>query len=100
MSLNWLRGFQRLGHDVWYVEDDSVWPYDPMDNTVTDNCSYAVSHVARCTERIGLKGRWAFRLVVGTCISGVSQPYGGQRGHTCGDSGGTRAEAVMSKIES
>lgn len=62
LYLNWLRGFQRLGHDVWYVEDDTVWPYDPKQNTVTDDCSYAVNHVARCMERIGLKDHWAFRL--------------------------------------
>src|SRR5262245_65865718 len=26
LSLNWLRGLAGLGHEVWYVEDDSVWP--------------------------------------------------------------------------
>ena len=60
--MNWLRGFQRLGHDVWYVEDDSVWPYDPVQNTITDDCTYAVSHVASCMSHIGLENRWAFRL--------------------------------------
>jgi hypothetical protein len=60
--VNWLRGFQRLGHDVWYVEDDSTWPYDPEQNTVTDDCSYAVRHVAELMERIGLQDRWTFRL--------------------------------------
>ncbi len=62
LYLNWLRGFHRLGHDVWYVEDDSVWPYDPERDTVTDDCSYAVRHIAFCMERIGLPNRWAFRL--------------------------------------
>lgn len=62
LYLNWLRGFQRLGHEVWYVEDDTVWPYDPIQNTVTDDCSYAVGHIARCMEQIGLGDRWAFRL--------------------------------------
>ena len=62
LYLNWLRGFQRLGHDVWYVEDDTVWPYHPEQNTITDDCSYAVRHLDRCLERIGLAGRWAFRL--------------------------------------
>jgi hypothetical protein len=62
LYLHWLRGFQRLGHDVWYVEDDTVWPYDPLVDTVTDNCSYAVQHIATCLERIGLKDRWAYRL--------------------------------------
>lgn len=62
LYLNWLRGLYRLGHEVWYVEDDSVWPYDPEKNEITDHCSYAVRHISRCMERIGLKGQWAFRL--------------------------------------
>jgi hypothetical protein len=63
LYLNWLRAFARLGHDVWYVEDDSVWLYSPESNSVTDDCSYAVRHIAACMERIGLSDRWAFRLV-------------------------------------
>src|SRR3954466_3470812 len=62
LYLNWLVGLRRAGHDVWYVEDDTVWPYDPVANTVTDDCSYAVRHVSECLERIGLGARWAFRL--------------------------------------
>ncbi|HWP35418.1 MAG TPA: hypothetical protein VNM66_07470, partial [Thermodesulfobacteriota bacterium] len=61
--LNWLRAFHRLGHEVWYAEDDSTWPYDPEQETVTDDCRYAVRHVATCLARIGLPDRWAFRLV-------------------------------------
>lgn len=69
LYLNWLRGLSRLGHEVYYVEDDTVWPYDPERNAVTDDCSYAVRHLERCMERIGLDGRWAFRLAdrPGTC---------------------------------
>ena len=62
LYLNWLQGLAALGHDVWYVEDDTVWPYDPVANTVTDDCSYATRHVARCLRRIGLADQWAFRL--------------------------------------
>jgi hypothetical protein len=62
LYLNWLRGLSRLGHEVWYVEDDTVWPYDPERDTVTDDCVYAVRHVATATARIGLPDRWAFRL--------------------------------------
>ena len=60
--MNWLIGFKRLGHEVYYVEDDTVWPYDPVQNTVTDDCRYAVNHIRQCMERIGLRNRWAFRL--------------------------------------
>jgi hypothetical protein len=62
MFLNWLCGFRALGHDVWYVEDHLWWPYDPEQNMGTDDCSYAVRHVATCTDRIGLADRWAVRL--------------------------------------
>ncbi len=62
LYLNWLRAFAKLGHEVWYVEDDSVWPYDPIQNSVTDDCRYAVKHIANSLERVGLAGQWAFRL--------------------------------------
>ena len=62
LSLNWLRGFHRLGYEVWYVEDDTAWPYDPIKKTLTEDCSYAVRHISNCMERIGLANRWAFRL--------------------------------------
>src|SRR6185369_10580646 len=62
LYLNWLLGLSRLGHDVWYVEDDSVWPYDPIQNTVTCDCTYAVKHVSTCMEQVGLADKWAFRL--------------------------------------
>ena len=62
LFLNWLRGLSRLGHEVWYVEDDSVWPYHPGHNQITADCSYAVAHIAGTLDRIGLRGRWAYRL--------------------------------------
>jgi hypothetical protein len=62
LYLNWLRGLSALGHEVYYVEDDTVWPYDPERNAVTDDCSYAVAHVAASMRAIGLQDRWAFRL--------------------------------------
>ena len=62
LYLNWLQAFSRLGHDVYYVEDDTVWPYDPEKNAVTEDCGYAVRHISGCLQRIGLAGHWAFRL--------------------------------------
>ena len=61
LYLNWLRGLHRLGHEVWYVEDDTVWPYDPERNSVTDDCSYAVRHIASCMKQAGMPDNWAFR---------------------------------------
>jgi hypothetical protein len=62
LYLNWLRGLAELGHDVWYVEDDESWPYDPVAQSSTDDCVYAVEHVRRCASAIGLGERWAFRF--------------------------------------
>lgn len=62
LYLNWLRGLIQLGHEVWYIEDDTVWPYDPIQQCVTSDCSYAVNHIANCLAKIGMKDRWAFRL--------------------------------------
>ena len=61
LYLNWLRGLSRLGHEVWYVEDDATWPYDPRANTIVDDPSYAGEYLERVLARIGLSGRWAYR---------------------------------------
>jgi hypothetical protein len=63
LYLNWLRGLSRLGHDVWYVEDDATWPYDPRANAMVDDPTYAVGHLSRSLERIGLGDRWAYRAL-------------------------------------
>jgi hypothetical protein len=75
LYLNWLRGLAANGHDVWYVEDDSVWPYDPEQDTVTDDCNYAVRHIETSMARVGLPGQWAYRLAdrEGACWGMSSQ---------------------------
>jgi hypothetical protein len=62
LYLGWLRGLASLGHEVYYVEDDTVWPYDPAANTVSDDCGYAVAHIQRSMQALGMADRWAFRL--------------------------------------
>ena len=62
LYLGWLRALASLGHEVYYLEDDAVWPYDPEANAVGDDCRYAVRHIARSMEAIGMADRWAFRL--------------------------------------
>ncbi len=62
LYLNWLRALAAHGHEVWYVEDDPAWPYDPVENTVTADAAYAIRHLEKAMARIGLSGRWAFRI--------------------------------------
>jgi hypothetical protein len=76
LFLNWLRGLQRLGHDVWYVEDDVLWPYDGRTQTTTEDWTYAVDHVERCMRRIGLADQWAVRF---SPVPGARWGPGGDR---------------------
>ena len=59
-ALHYLEGLRRLGHDVYYVEDTGAWPYDPEQNTVTDDPRFPVTHIGRLLQRIGMGGRWAY----------------------------------------
>ncbi len=69
LYLNWLRALAAHGHEVWYVEDDPMWPYDPIQNTVTDDARYARKHLADSMARIGLADQWAYRIhgLAGAC---------------------------------
>ena len=59
--LHYLEGFERLGHDVSYVEDTGNWPYDPVLETVTDDATNAVRKLGGLLAAHGFGERWAFR---------------------------------------
>jgi hypothetical protein len=59
--LHYLEGFRRLGYDVYYVEDTGEWPYNPEQNTVTNECKYTVSYIAHLMDWCGMPDRWAYR---------------------------------------
>jgi hypothetical protein len=61
--LQYIEGFRRLGHDVFYLEDTQRWPYDPVAETVTDDAGPAIAYVATLMERCQLSGAWAYRDV-------------------------------------
>ncbi len=63
LYLNWLRGFMQNGCEVYYVEDDATWPYDPRVDTITDDPSYAVDYLAKTLGRIGLSKHWGYRAL-------------------------------------
>jgi hypothetical protein len=61
-SLQWLVGFQRLGHEVYLVEKYG-WPnscYDPSQGVMSDDCSYGTEMLSRLLARFGLEDRWCF----------------------------------------
>lgn len=58
--VHYIVGLQRLGHEVYYVEDTSRIPYDPVQQTPTEDYSYAANILARLAAEFGFEHRWAF----------------------------------------
>ena len=58
--MHYLVGLQRLGYDVWYIEDGGANPYDPRVASVMMECGYNVGFLRRAMESHGLGGRWAY----------------------------------------
>ena len=54
-------GLRRLGHDVYYFETTSSWPYDPIRRTRVDDSDYALPYLKRVCEEFGMAERWAYR---------------------------------------
>src|SRR5258708_4688256 len=61
MDMQIAAGLRPLGHDAYYFELTSCWPYDPVREACVGDSDYAVPYLAGVAERFGLGGRWAFR---------------------------------------
>jgi hypothetical protein len=59
--LQYVLGFRKLGHDVYYLEDSGACPYDPRQDSVTMDVSYSVGYMKRHFQAYGLDERWAYR---------------------------------------
>jgi hypothetical protein len=60
--LQYVLGFARLGHDVWYVEDSGQWPYNPNTDGLVEGCEYNVAFLEGVMNRFGLSGKWAYHF--------------------------------------
>ena len=58
--IHYIVGLQRLGHEVYYVEDGLRYPYDPEAFTITEDFSYAARTLDRLARTYGFDGRWCF----------------------------------------
>lgn len=56
--IHYLVGLQRLGHEVWYLEDSNRCPYNPVTQQIEDAPDYALATIARLAEQFGFQ--WAF----------------------------------------
>ena len=59
--LHYLVGLQRLGCEVWYVEDTSSYPYDPIAMTVTEDERSSVDIIGKLASEFGFEHRWIYR---------------------------------------
>ena len=61
MHMQIVAGLRRLGHDAYYFETTSTWPYDPIRQMKVCDSDYAVPYLAQVAARFGLSDRWAYR---------------------------------------
>jgi len=58
--IHYIVGLQRLGHDVYYIEDSARLPYNPITFEVNEQFDYAAKLFARLASTFDFKNRWAF----------------------------------------
>ncbi len=72
--IHYIVGLQRLGHDVFYIEDSARFLYDPETNEDTTDYRYAARLLQRLAAEFGFERRWAFcaRYLPGTPTVGLT----------------------------
>ena len=58
--IHYIVGLQRLGHEVYYIEDSARLPYNPVTYEVTNDYSYAAGILDRLAREYGFQGRWSY----------------------------------------
>jgi hypothetical protein len=58
--IHYIVGLQRLGHEVYYVEDTSNYPYNPVAFDINADYSYAAQTLGKLAETYGFQGRWSY----------------------------------------
>jgi hypothetical protein len=64
-AMQYAVGLRRLGHEVYYVETSSAWPYDPVRQARVNSSDHAVAWVADVAEKFGFGDAWAYRRSYG-----------------------------------
>ena len=58
--IHYIVGLQRLGHDVYYIEDSARLPYNPETFEVSEDFGYAARILSRLAREFDFKHRWAY----------------------------------------
>jgi hypothetical protein len=59
-ALQYIAGFQRLGYDVFYLEDTGECNFDPVQNAIATDPAYALDYIHRQLALVGLEDAWAY----------------------------------------
>ncbi len=72
--VHYLVGLQRLGHDVYYIEDSARLPYNPETFEINNEFDYAARLLNRLSQEFGFKNRWGFcaRYLPGNPTAGLA----------------------------
>src|SRR5204862_6816345 len=58
--IHYVVGLQRLGHDVYYIEDSARLPYNPETFEVTNEFDYAAKVLKRWAQACEFERRWGY----------------------------------------
>ena len=58
--IHYVVGLQRLGYDVYYIEDSARLPYNPQTFEVNNEFDYAAQVLDRLSQEFGFRKRWGF----------------------------------------
>ncbi len=58
--LHYIVGLQRLGHDVYYIEDSARLPYNPKTFETNESLTYPAEILNQLADEFGFENRWAY----------------------------------------
>jgi hypothetical protein len=58
--VHYIVGLQKLGHDVFYIEDSARLPYNPVTLEVNNEFDYAAKILGQLATEFDFKRRWSF----------------------------------------
>lgn len=72
--LQWLLGFTRLGHDIYFVEKSGYLNscYDPSKRSMSNDCSYGMKVIDKLLRQYELQSRWCY-VDADNCYHGMSK---------------------------
>ncbi len=60
--LQYVLGLSRMGHEVYYLEDTGLWPYNPhAGGLAKEGCEFNVNYLSSVMQQFDLSDNWMYR---------------------------------------